>query len=168
MSRTFSRASGALGGFESAANFREICKTQRGIGLRFCICISEKAFYTCLSSFISMHRPFSLICHWQLPLDAVVYWRLPMLNWHPYSCCGTFVNSFGSNSGHADCFVASLCFGKRFNIHWKLWGVLKRLSPPSPYSPSSLGSCTLQSCAYGYVYVHKYFSLAVWRKYTLV
>lgn len=47
-------------------------------------------------------------------------------------------------------------------VHWK--GFLLLLL----HSPSSLGSCTLQSCAYEYVYMYKYFSLAVWRKYTLV
>lgn len=40
-------------------------------------------------------------------------------------------------------------------VHWK--GFLLFLL----HSPSSLGSRTLQSCAYEYVYMYKYFSLAV-------
>lgn len=91
---------------------------------------------------------------------------LAVLGCHPHCCYREFLSGFGSSCCQLDQLTSSLCFGKRFNPQWSPWGALERLSP-SPFSFLSWVLYSAILCLW-IRFFYKYFSLAAWRKYTLV
>lgn len=93
---------------------------------------------------------------------------LAVLGWCPHSWYRAFLNALVpaatslTNLNPLYVLARDSIHNEAPGVPWK--GFLLLLL----HSTSSLGSSTLQSCAYEYIYIYKYFSLAVWRKYTLV